>query len=58
MPSDWLNNSSNLKEGISSAIRVIDSSSDIAQVKLATKIIENSPFINTEDAHHTAINTS
>jgi hypothetical protein len=55
MPSDWNYNSAFLKNAKSPVIKVIDSSSDIAQVKLAAKLVGDSPSINTSEAHHTAI---
>jgi hypothetical protein len=55
MPADWICNSASSKSGVSPVIKVIDSTSDIAQVKLAAKIVGESPFVNASDAHHTAI---
>jgi hypothetical protein len=55
MADDWNHNSSSAVLANKRAIRIIDSSSDIAQVKLAAKIVEESPFVNFHEAHHTAI---
>jgi hypothetical protein len=52
MPEDWTRNSENATEPV---IEVIDSSSDIAQVKMAAKIVEGLSSLNDSDAHHTAI---
>jgi CRISPR/Cas system-associated exonuclease Cas4 (RecB family) len=55
MPADWNYNSASGKKANPSRIRVIDSSSDIAQVKLAAKLVGESPSVNSQEAHHTAI---
>ena len=55
MPSDWSFNSGSAKGTNYNAIKVIDSSSDIAQVKLAAKLIGDSPSVTGSDAHHTAV---
>jgi CRISPR/Cas system-associated exonuclease Cas4 (RecB family) len=55
MPSDWNYNSGSAKGKNSQVIKVIDSSSDIAQVKLAAKLVGDSPAVNSHEAHHTAI---
>ena len=35
--------------------RVIDTSSDVAQVKLITKLLKEFPDLNETNAHHTAV---
>jgi hypothetical protein len=55
MPADWDYNSNSAKSVLHPVIRVIDCSSDIAQVKLAAKLVEDSPQLNKDEAHHTAI---
>ncbi len=55
MPADWIYNSGFSTSGSSPLIKVIDTSSDIAQVKIAAKIVGESSFVNASDAHHTAI---
>jgi CRISPR/Cas system-associated exonuclease Cas4 (RecB family) len=55
MPSDWNYNSSSAKKIYPPVVRVIDSSSDIAQVKLAAKLVGDYSSVNSTDAHHTAI---
>lgn len=55
MPSDWNLNSDFSKQVNPAVISVIDSSSDIAQVKLAAKLVGNLPTVTGNEAHHTAI---
>ena len=55
MPSDWNFNSGFLKRENPAVIKVIDSSSDIAQVKLAAKLVGDFPSVKSSEAHHTAI---
>jgi CRISPR/Cas system-associated exonuclease Cas4 (RecB family) len=55
MPSDWNFNSGFSNPANTVVIRVIDSSSDIAQVKLAAKLVGDSPSVTGSEAHHTAI---
>lgn len=55
MPLDWNYNSLSSNNAKASVIRIIDSSSDIAQVKLAAKLIGESPSSTGSEAHHTAI---
>ncbi len=55
MPSDWNYNSASAKAEKPVCVQVIDSSSDIAQVKLAAKLVGDSPQVNSLEAHHTAI---
>jgi CRISPR/Cas system-associated exonuclease Cas4 (RecB family) len=55
MPADWRFSSFSERPDNSGLIKVIDSSSDIAQVKLAGDIVASSPHLKSSDAHHTAI---
>jgi CRISPR/Cas system-associated exonuclease Cas4 (RecB family) len=55
MPEDWNYNSASSLPGMLPVIKVIDSASDTAQVKLAAKIIGESSYLNDVNAHHTAI---
>jgi CRISPR/Cas system-associated exonuclease Cas4 (RecB family) len=55
MPSDWSYDA--MISSISGNVRrrVIETSSDIAQVKLISKLIEELPDLSEADAHHTAV---
>lgn len=55
MPAGWNYKSASLNDSKTPVIRVIDSSSDIAQVKLAAKLVGDLPSSNSREAHHTAI---
>lgn len=55
MPEDWNYNSASSAPRILPVLKVIDSASDTAQVKMASKIIGESTILNDADAHHTAI---
>jgi hypothetical protein len=55
MPSGWSFDTMLSKEFPDVSRRVIDSSSDVAQVKLVSHLLEEIPGINKENAHHTAV---
>jgi hypothetical protein len=55
MPSDWNYDTMISAEAPNVRRRVIDTSSDVAQVKLISKLIEELPDLNSDNAHHTAI---
>ncbi len=55
MPSDWNNKSEFFRNNNKSEIRIIDCSSDNAQVKLASELIEGYYNPDKEKPHHTAI---
>jgi hypothetical protein len=55
MPSGWSFDTMLSKEFPDVSRRVIDSSSDVAQVKLVSRLLEEIPGINKDTAHHTAV---
>ena len=55
MPADWSYNSMISAISPTTRRRVIDTSSDVAQVKLISQLIENLPDLTEGNAHHTAI---
>lgn len=55
MPSEWSFNTMLSKKAPAVFRRVIDTSSDIAQVKLITQLLEKIPDITEDNAHHTAV---
>jgi hypothetical protein len=55
MPSDWSYNTMISTGATNVRRRVIDTSSDIAQVKLISQLIEELPDLTTGNAHHTAV---
>jgi hypothetical protein len=55
MPSGWSFDTMLSKEFPDISRRVIDSSSDVAQVKLISQLLEEIPGINKDNAHHTAV---
>jgi hypothetical protein len=55
MPPDWNYSLDDAKDTRKKIISVIDCSSDIAQVKLAAKLIGEYPSLSSEEAHHSAI---
>jgi len=55
MPSEWSYDTMLSKESKYVFRRVIDTSSDVAQVKLVSELLEEIPGITKENAHHTAV---
>lgn len=55
IPSGWSFDTMLSKEPPDVIRRVIESSSDVAQVKLVSQILKNIPDINDSNAHHTAV---
>ncbi len=55
MPSGWSFDTNLTKNAPAVYRRVIDTSSDVAQVKLVSGLLEEIPGINNNDAHHTAV---
>jgi hypothetical protein len=55
MPQGWEYNTMLSKAAPDVHRRVIDTSSDVAQVKLVTQLLEDIPGITIENAHHTAV---
>lgn len=55
MPSDWSNNSMLSASYPKVSRRVIEASSDVAQVKLIAQLLTGIPDLTPENAHHTAI---
>src|SRR5664280_1550689 len=55
MPSGWSFDSMLSKKAPEVYRRVIDTSSDVAQVKLVSQLLEKIPDINKDNAHHTAV---
>lgn len=55
MPSDWLNDTMLTVASPKVKRRVIEASSDVAQVKLISKLLTEIPDLSSENAHHTAI---
>ncbi len=55
MPKDW-NYDTMISSGVPKANRrVIEASSDVAQVKLVTQLLREIPDLSTDNAHHTAV---
>jgi hypothetical protein len=55
MPSGWSFDTMLTKHAPAVYRRVIDTSSDVAQVKLVSQLLEEIPDMNISDAHHTAV---
>jgi CRISPR/Cas system-associated exonuclease Cas4 (RecB family) len=55
MPSGWSFDTMLTKRAPAVYRKVIDTSSDVAQVKLVSQLLEEIPDINESDAHHTAV---
>lgn len=55
MPSDWNYNTMLSVPSPAATRRVIETSSDVAQVKLLPRLISSVPGLNPENAHHTAV---
>lgn len=55
MPDDWNYDTMLSKSGIDVSRRIIDTSSDISQVKLVPDLIGKLPGLTSENAHHTAV---
>jgi hypothetical protein len=55
MPSGWSYDTMLSKEAPEVCRRVIDASSDVAQVKLVSQLLEEIPDITKTNAHHTAV---
>ena len=55
MPADWSYNTCLASENIRVKRRVVETSSDLAQVKLITRLLKEIPELNSENAHHTAV---
>jgi hypothetical protein len=55
MPPRWSYNTMLVKESPDVKRRVIDTSSDVAQVKLVSQLLEGMPDITESNAHHTAV---
>ncbi len=55
MPADWSFDTLVSKQTVPVIRRVIDASSDVAQVKLISGLLKEIPGINAENAHHTAV---
>ena len=55
MPSGWSFDTMLIKQAPAVYRRVIDTSSDVAQVKLVSQLLEAIPDMNNTDAHHTAV---
>lgn len=55
MPSDWDYNSMNSPGFQKAKLRIIDTSSDVAQVKLVSHLLREMPDIKGLEAHHTAV---
>jgi CRISPR/Cas system-associated exonuclease Cas4 (RecB family) len=55
MPSGWSFDTMLSKEFPDVYRKVIDSSSDVAQVKLVSRLLEEIPGINKDNSHHTAV---
>jgi hypothetical protein len=55
MPGGWSYDTMLSKNATEVQRRVIDTSSDVAQVKLVPQLLERIPDINMENAHHTAV---
>ena len=55
MPSGWSFDTMLIKQAPAVYRRVIDTSSDVAQVKLVSQLLEAIPDMNITDAHHTAV---
>jgi hypothetical protein len=55
MPSGWIFDSMLSKNAPDVSRRVIDTSSDVAQVKLVSQLLEGIPGFTEENAHHTAV---
>lgn len=55
MPADWSFDTLVSNHSVPVKRRVIDASSDVAQVKLISELVKEIPGLNSENAHHTAI---
>ena len=55
VPSGWSFDTILLKGTPEAYRKIIDTSSDVAQVKLVSQLLENIPDITKENAHHTAV---
>lgn len=55
MPSDWNYDTMISDKSSVARRRVIDTSSDVAQVKLISQLIKEIPDLTTENSHHTAV---